>query len=248
MSIKIRPRTVATVAVGAVAAVVAFAGPASATIDDPSLEPSGGSLTCTTPPPATGPEYVVRPVKFRAADESNADWTGSDEPFWIFSSVGTSGTNATSTTRTFGNVDTGDEVSFDTYKDPFIWGNRCRAKAAPNGVGLSVQLWEHDFGNLEEVRATSKTFFDYAGPVATVAGAPAWVTKATPYVAQGVDRILSWGEDDHIGSKTLSYSADQLKSRVPSVGNSFQETHYFGGASTSGGADYYLTVQVSRVR
>ena len=30
------------------------------------------------------PKYVVRAIQFHCGDESGIDWTGSDEPVWIF--------------------------------------------------------------------------------------------------------------------------------------------------------------------
>jgi hypothetical protein len=52
------------------------------------------------------PNCTVRAMSFKCVDESGIDWTGSDEPFWVFSSVDPQGTTlATNRSKVFGDVD-----------------------------------------------------------------------------------------------------------------------------------------------
>jgi hypothetical protein len=89
------------------------------------------------------PTYKVKMVSFRAADESGRDWLGSDEAYWVVSSVGADGTAKTFRTRTFGDVDSGETRTFGVTEG-CIFSTTCGAATAPDGIGLSIQLLEED--------------------------------------------------------------------------------------------------------
>src|SRR4051812_9044469 len=102
-------RAATATAIGAMAAVptsAALAGEAIVGVD-PTMGPV---LEFPATPPQ--PTYQVKMVSFSADDESGWDWLGSDEPYFIMSSVGRDGTNQTDRTRVFGDVDSGDTRSF----------------------------------------------------------------------------------------------------------------------------------------
>ena len=240
-------RTLAAGIVSLLASLTALA-PASAISNDQDFTPQstgsgGATYTCPAAPPGSGPRYTVKTLHFRAADESHWDAWGSDEPFWVFSAVGTDGTNRTTRTSDFGDVDSGDTRSFTHW----IWGNSCWGETAPNGIGMSIQLWEHDNGDMASIRNKTKEYFDKAGCIAHVAAAPEWVQKAISYVGTGVDYAMGLYGDEFFGSNTYAYSASTLASRLPSVGSYFDDERWYGGSDDSGGADYYLRTRVKRV-
>jgi hypothetical protein len=47
------------------------------------------------------PNYTVKVLKFKAVDESGIDWTGSDEPLWVFTAKA-GGRVSTSRSKEFG--------------------------------------------------------------------------------------------------------------------------------------------------
>lgn len=194
-----------------------------------------------TNPCSTAPKYTIKAETFKAVDESSYN-VGSDEPFWNFSSVGTAGTARTTQTKVFGSVDTGETHAFGATEG-CLWRACGLGDYAPNGVGLSVQLWEKDQGDMTENRARAEQYFGYAGLIATAAGAPVWVTKAIPYVTDGVDWVLSNLEDDHMATETFAFSPADLAAKVPLKGLSTVYTRNFEG----GGGSYTLNLRITRV-
>jgi hypothetical protein len=104
------------------------------------------------------PSYRVKATTFYAADESHWDKAGSDEPYFVFSAVGADGTADTVRSRTFGDVDSGESRTFASTEG-CIWTTSCTALRAPFGLGLSVQLWEHDYGDMDDIRAKTAEAF-----------------------------------------------------------------------------------------
>ena len=198
--------------------------------------------------PSGTPHYRIKLVRFLAADESGPDWRGSDEPYFVYGSVGTDGTSSTRKSVTFGDVDSGETHNFGVWD--YVWGNSCWGKLAPMGIGYSIQLWEEDGGVSESTRTKTAQYFQYAGSIATYAGEQypqvAWLGEAMKRVGQATDLILGWLQDDLLGTHTGVYTPTQLASRLPAVGSSFTETVYLGGES--GNADYYVDMLVSRTK
>jgi CARDB len=96
---------------------------------------------------STQPRYRVEADKFTAVDESGIDWTGSDEPYFVFHTLGADGAQHRTQSRVFGDIDSGDTAYFDgtegcLYRLLVI----CSGYAAPNGIGFSILLLEDDFG------------------------------------------------------------------------------------------------------
>lgn len=96
---------------------------------------------------STQPRYRVNAVKFTAVDESGIDLTGSDEPYFVFHSLGADGAPHRTQSRVFRDIDTGDTVRFDgtegcLYRLLVI----CSDYPAPNGIGFSILALEDDFG------------------------------------------------------------------------------------------------------
>jgi hypothetical protein len=192
--------------------------------------------------PGCPARYKVSASHFKAIDESGADWTGSDEAFWLFSGVSTTATAATRATQVYGSIDTGDTQYFG-LADQCVWGCGQSGAPAPFGIGLSVQLWEQDLGDVDEIWYDTADFFQEAGPVLEDIPIADWVGKASTAVGKGLDFILNWAEDDLLGTNTYAFSAAGLASALPNRGTSFVDTRIY----TDGDAKYSLTMHVSRV-
>ena len=183
------------------------------------------------------PRYKVKAVSFHVNDETGADWAGSDEPYWIFSSVGVPGTARTTASHVFGNVDSGDTESFGSSEGCIY--QSCSGGTAPAGIGISIQVWEHDLGYVSETLAASADHFQNVGGILEAQdGVAGWLGKALDLI----DYVNSWAADDLIGSRTYAYDPVYLASRLPAVGGSFTDTRTY---SASG--DYTMTVRVTRV-
>lgn len=192
-------------------------------------------------PCSIAPKYTIKAETFTAADESSYN-LGSDEPFWNFSSVGTSGTTRTTQTKVFSGVDTGETHAFASTEG-CLWRYCGVGDYAPNGVGMSVQLWEKDQGDMSANQAKAAEYFRYAGFIASAAGAPPWVTKAIPYVEEGVKWAMEYLEDDLMKTDTFAFSPADLAAKAPLKGQSTISTRYLAG----GGGIYYLNLRVTRV-
>jgi CARDB protein len=91
----------------------------------------------------TQPRYRVNAVKFTAVDESGIDWTGSDEPYFKFKSIGADGAQHSWQSHVFGDIDTGDTAYFGVEGCIHL---TCAGGAAPNGISFSILALEDDFG------------------------------------------------------------------------------------------------------
>jgi CARDB len=197
-------------------------------------------LTTTTCPSL--PKYKVKAVSFHANDETGLDWTGSDEPYWIFSSVGMPGTARTTASQVFGNVDSGDTRSFGSSEGCIYLS--CYGGPAPIGMGISIQVWEEDLGYVNQTLAASADNFQSIGSfLEAQGGIVQWLGKALDALGDLIDYINSWAADDLIGSQTYAYDPVYLASRLPAVGGSFDDTRTYSG----GGGEYTMTVRVTRV-
>ena len=195
------------------------------------------SATCPTQP-----RYAVKAVSFHANDETGWDILGSDEPYWIFNGVGVDGTQRSTASHVFGDIDTGDTASFAATEGCMYIS--CAGGIAPNGMGFSVQLWESDQADVPQtLREISLTFHEAGGLIADN-GDIFWAGSASKKIAGAVDWIISnvWA-DDFIGSNTYVYSPVYLASRLPLAGASFTDTRTY----SDGDGNYTMTTQVSRV-
>jgi hypothetical protein len=196
----------------------------------------------TSPACSTQPRYKVKAVSFHADDESGWDITGSDEPYAIFSGVGLDGTQHTTRSHVFGDIDTGD-TGFFTATEGCLYLS-CSGGAAPFGMGLSIQLWENDLGEIPQILSETALAFQKTGGLIDEYTAQQWAATAFVKIGDGLNYILGqiWA-DDLIGSQTYSYSPVYLASRLPTLGGTFNDTRVY----SDGDADYTLTVAVTRV-
>jgi hypothetical protein len=192
--------------------------------------------------PGCPARYKVSVTSFTALDESGIDWTGSDEPYWIFSDVGTAGTGTSRASQVFGDIDSGDTQYFGVA-DSCLWGCGGTGSPAPFGIGLSIQLWEKDLGHVDQTLYDTASFFQQAGPILTASGAPAWVGTATTTMGKAMNFILGWADDDLLGTNTYAFDAAGLAAALPNRGTSFTDTRLYQGSD----AKYSLTMVVSRI-
>jgi hypothetical protein len=192
--------------------------------------------------PGCPPRYKVTASHFKAIDESGADWSGSDEAFWLFNSVGATGTAATRATQVYESMDT-DDTQYFGLVDQCVWGCGQAGAPAPFGIGLSVQLWEQDLGDVDEIWHDTASFFQEAGAVLEDVPIADWVGKASTAVGKGLDLLLNWAEDDLLGTNTYAFSAGGLAGALPNRGTSFTDTRIY----EDGDAKYSLTMYISRV-
>ena len=195
----------------------------------------------TSPSCPTQPKYTVKAVSFHANDESGVDWLGSDEPYWVFNGVGLSGTDVSTVSHPFGDIDSGDTAYFNAGEGCMYFS--CSGGAAPAGMGFSVELWEHDLGQPQETLANIAYVFHGLGGIIVDQGDELWLGTAANKIGDALDYLASIGEDDLLGSQTWTFSPAYLASRAPAVGGSFSDTRTYSG----GDASYTMTAVVTRV-
>jgi hypothetical protein len=198
-----------------------------------------GSLSSSCP---TQPQYQVKAVSFHANDETGIDWLGSDEVFWIFNGVGMTGTDLSSASHVFGDIDTGDTAYFGPYEGCLYLS--CAGGPAPNGIGLNIAAWEKDLGYTNETLAEYANSFHQLGGILepTDYMLVQWMGKISTGIGDVLAYINSWAADDLIGSQTFGYSPVYLASRLPTVGSSFNDTRVYNDSG-----EYTMTLQVTRV-
>jgi len=185
-----------------------------------------------------GPRYNVRAISFKAVDESGPDWPGSDEPYWIFNAASQPDVVSVAS-ATYHDIDTGDTVNFAT--DGCIWGCNPVGKAAVEGLGLDVDLWEEDALNPDTattVAETAQKFTQYCKYVPVLN----WDTDCKEHLNQAIDFLASWAANDLIDHETFGYSTEYLNTTLPARGASTTQVRTF----TDGDATYTLTLRITR--
>jgi hypothetical protein len=190
------------------------------------------------------PKYKVKLFSFRALDETGPDDGGSNEPYWVPSTVGQTGTPRTIASHVFGNIDTGSTASFGVTEGCMYLS--CSGGAAPFGIGVSIQLWERDNNDLAKVLQETSEQFPKVGALSSVVSAPTWVGTALPIVGGILEVLADLAKDDLIASQTYAYSPDFLAAKLPTVGSFFDVRRYEDKTPILGGV-YELTTQVTRV-
>jgi hypothetical protein len=189
---------------------------------------------------AAADRYSIKATRFHCTDETGTDFLGSDEPYWIFGSLG-DGVSVTTRSHVFDDIDSGDDATFGTGEG-WIWGQGNRPQVLPPGdIGTMIQLWEHDAGDTDDVKSAVAAAFATAGGILTATGAAAWIAGVTTAVGAVVTWLLGVLDDDHIGDQTFVFSRQTILSQAAKLGQSFDVTLQF----TDGDGDYTLTVTVT---
>jgi hypothetical protein len=207
------------------------------------LQEHGAAMFIALAPNTTlpNPKYTIKATQFRCNDETGTDWFGADEPYWIFGSLG-QGTAITTRSQVFNDVDTGETRNF-AANEGCIWGQNCAAQDFPEGeVGSLIVLWEHDEGNVEDIRKGVDAAFAAAAGVLAVSGVAAWVGAVVAGVGAAIHWLLGFLDDDHIADQTFVFTRQVVEDQLRKAGQSFNVVRRF----TDGDGDYTLTIQVSR--
>jgi hypothetical protein len=208
------------------------------------VQEHGSALLIATEPNTAATataRYRIKATSFRCNDETGVDFLGSDEPYWIFGSLG-GGTAVTTRSQVFGDVDTGETRNFAT-NEGCIWGQNCAAQELPDGeIGTLIQLWEHDSSNPEQIRAGVAAAFAAAAGILAATGVAAWISAVVTGVGAVVKWLLGALDDDHIADQTFVFTRQVIENQLKKAGQSFNITRRF----SDGDGDYTLTIQVSR--
>lgn len=209
----------------------------------------GGELLCAVQPAGPGIQadaatdpFSIKATGFHCSDETGVDFFGSDEPYWVFGSVG-AGVAITTRSRVFGDVDSGDNLTFNDGEG-WIWGQDGQPHPLPDGqIGSLVSLWEHDSGDPEEVRSATAAAFATAAAVLAVTGVAAWVGAVVAGVGSVVSWLIGFMDDDHIADQTFIFDRQTVIDQAGKVGSSFNVSRRF----TDGDGDYTLTIAVTHL-
>jgi hypothetical protein len=198
------------------------------------------ALTPNVTPP--NPTYTIKATSFKCIDrQTDAIFGPSNEPYWIFGSLG-GGTAVTTRSQIFGGVDNGETRSFGA-NEGCIWGQNCAAQDLPDGeIGSLIQLWEHDEGNADKIRAGVAAAFAAAAGILAATGVAAWVAAVVAGVGAVVQWLLGFLDDDHIADQTFVFTREVVAKRLPNVGQQFPVTRRFA----DGDGDYSLSLRVTR--
>jgi hypothetical protein len=195
--------------------------------------------------PNTGPanpRYTIKATRFLCIDRQSDGFFSSNEPYWIFGSLG-GGTAVTTRSHIFGDVDNGETRTFGAT-DGCIWGQNCAAQALPDGeIGSLIQLWEHDESNPDKIKAGVDAAFAAAAGILAASGVAAWVAAVVAGVGALLHWLLGFLDDDHIADQTIVFTREVVQKQLPKVGQSFNVTRRFA----DGDGDYTLTLRVAHV-
>jgi hypothetical protein len=183
--------------------------------------------------------YKIEALRFKARDETGADWSGSDEVM-----IKTTDAEGWTASDKIENIDSGDTHNVDPAKSCIIAVRPGEAvlgrTSVCDGVGRPAPLWfEVEMWEDEEVPLFE---FDYGclfGP-----------DHFGPYC------VPTDGDDDFIGHARLEFSAQELEAALPNVGDEFVETVVLnpcehgtecGGGWPTGLPDYSFTYRITRM-
>lgn len=208
------------------------------------LKAHGAAVFVAVAPNTTTPsrKYTIKATKFRCNDETGADFFGSDEPYWIFGSLG-AGTAVTTRSQVFGDVDTGETRNF-ADNEGCIWGQNCAAQDLPDGeIASLISLFEHDSGDPTKIKAGFAAAFAAAAGILAATGVAAWIGAVVAGVGAVLQWLLGFLDDDHIADQTFVFTRQVIEDQLKKAGSSMDLTRRF----TDGDGDYTLTINMTRV-
>ncbi len=183
-------------------------------------------------------EYTIKASKFTCKEETGWSWTGSDEPYFIFSSTA-SGMSITTKSHVFGDINSGNSANFGT-SEGWIWGQDHLPHEVPKaGVGASVVLMEHDAGDPEEARAAVSAAFAAADAILVAGGVTAWIAAVVSAVGALVVWLVGYLDEDFIGQHVIVFTPDFL--------DAMHDSFSYIANLTDGDAEYTLSWQVTKV-
>lgn len=186
--------------------------------------------------------FMIKAHSFHCIDRaSDSKFGPSNEVFWIFGAVG-AGENNTTNTGVFGDVDNGETFRFSS-SEGCIWSRDCTRAPLPEGdIGVFIQLWEHDEGDIGKAREGVAAAFAAASGVLAATGVAAWVGAVTAGVGAVTAWLIGFAADDHIADETVIFNRGAIEPMVPDTrGARWDVVRKF----SDGDANYDLTIRVS---
>ncbi|MFE6922908.1 hypothetical protein ACFVAV_17905 [Nocardia sp. NPDC057663] len=196
---------------------------------------------------AARPKVKIKATSFHCKERATDSVFGpANEPYWIFSTAA-GGKSHSHRSQEFKGVDGGESRTFKVgegilwgFPDPF--DNTQSAEQLPSGdIGMMIQLWEHDEGNMNKVRRDVSAAFAGAAKVLKVSGAPAWSVAVVEAAGEVVKYLIGLMDDDHIATQTVVFTREVLEKRLAKANGSFDFRKRF----QDGDADYSLTITVT---
>jgi hypothetical protein len=157
--------------------------------------------------------YKIEALRFKARDETGADWPGSDEVM-----VKTTDPEGWTVADKVENIDSGTVHEFDPAKSCIVAvrpgeavldkTSVCDDVGRPAPLNFEVELWESD-----ETCYFPLCIFDFD-----------FGCRFGPEGHFGSYCVPVHGDDDFIGHARLDFSAQELEAALPNVGDEFVET------------------------
>ena len=184
--------------------------------------------------------YKVEAIRFKARDETGADWPGADEVM-----VETNDAKGSTVTNEIGGINSGDAHEFDPALGCIIGvrpgtvvlgeSSVCDEAGEPGPFSFKVEMWEKDVIGFD---------FGFCKPVGPAPGG-----HIGPHCAN------DHRGDDFIGWAELFFPIPDLETTLPNVGDSFTETVVLSpcegddlcGPGIFGFPDYSFTYRTTRL-
>jgi hypothetical protein len=195
-----------------------------------------------TPTALSQQRYTIKAVSF-LCEEETSEWSSSDEPYWVFGTLGSSKISIATTSKVFNDTDAGETKTFDGA-DGNIWGENGLPQDFPNGeIGCVIQLWEHDEGDVSKAKAGVEAALNLAKTIVTAVGASALITAVITAAGPVIAWLLSFFDDDLISTQNFIFTRQVIEDQLGKTGKSLDVKRRF----TDGDSSYVLTIRVSRV-
>lgn len=189
-----------------------------------------------------GGRFTLKATSFRCFQRQTDSIFGpANEPYWIFASLG-GGSKLTSRSSVFTDVDDGETRTFSP-SEGCLWGLNCAAQELPSQVATHIQLWEHDMGDVNKIKAAVAAAFAVAAGILAAAGVTAWISAVVAAAGAAVQLLLGLLDDDHVADSTNAFTRASVTAQAPGVGSSFNLSRRF----TDGDGDYSLRLKVTHV-
>jgi hypothetical protein len=194
------------------------------------------AVTPNEKPP--NPKFTIKATGFRCIEESS-EWSDSDEVYWIFATTAPNYVY-TNVTHVFNDVDAGLAYAFPADEGS-IWGPGGAPAEIPDGqVGVLVDCWEKDQGDMSAVIAGVGGAFAGVAGILAATGAAAWVAAVIAAVGAVIAWLLTFLNDDHIASWAPVFSRATVEGLVK--GQSRDVINYFSDQD----ANYKLRIRMTR--
>jgi hypothetical protein len=188
------------------------------------------------------PTYTIKATSFDCIERATDAVLGpANEPYWIFGLI-SPGSAVTTRSQVFSNVNDGSHRDFQPF-DGCLWGQNCAPQDLPDTqIGAAIQLWEHDEGNVEQVKATAASGFAMAASILAASGAGAVVAAVVAAAGAVLQWFISLMDDDHIADQTIVFTRQVVENQLGKSKQTVDMKRRF----TDTDGDYVLTIRLSR--